>query len=412
MDGLARLPRRGPLSWALVLILCPCLFASPRQSVAGPRVNAPVTTTYSLSASWQMVGHDAGQSYADAVGSIAPTSLPFLHVRWQATGQTPRIEAAGLVYTLSADGHVSALDAVRGTVRHQYQSTNVQGLASRGPLIYLNRRSEIRIVAAATADWTHSATDSAGTQAAAFDSFVLSGGTLFTGVGPDSASTLSRYYAFDANTGKQLWQRSGSFSSVPCVADGIVFLGFGGMGTGDSYLLDSATGAVRKVLKNLGTAQWHAAGGSIYASILRGGGSSLRASIRAYDRFGNVKWTAHDILFGAALPGTLFGITPGAVDARSAIDGHRLWKSLIPGLQSVGLGSLVVTGNLVLVQAVDGRISILDRDDGHLLRVLKPPFSGSAAGDLIVGGGIIFESLSQPQSGGKAGPSVLLAFGP
>jgi outer membrane protein assembly factor BamB len=412
MGVLARLPITAPRIGALALFLLASLFAGPRHTVAGSTPNAPEPTIFSLSAAWPMVGHDAGQSYADPVGSIAPSSLPYVHVRWQAAGETPQIEAAGLVYVLAADGRVTALDAVRGTLRHQYQSTNVQGLALRGPLIYLNRRSEIRIVTAATSDWTHSATDSAGAQAAAFDSFILSGGTLFTGVGPPSASTVSRYYAFDARTGKQLWQRSGSLSSIPCVADGTLYLGFGGLGSGNSYLLDPTTGAVRRVLKDLGTAQWHAAGGNTYASILRGGGSSLRASINAYDRSGNVRWTAHDILFGAALPDIMFGIAPGAVDARSAIDGHRLWKTLIPGLQSVGLGSLVVSGNLALVQATDGRISILNRDDGRLLRVLRPPFSGIAAGNLIVGGGIIFESLSQALAGGKAGPTSLLAFGP
>jgi outer membrane protein assembly factor BamB len=284
----------------------------------------------------------------------------------------------------------------------------VQGLAYNAPLVYFNRGSEIRIVTAATADWSHSAIDGNENNPATFDSFVLSGNTIFTGAGQGSSASASRYFAFDAKTGKLLWRHDGSQSSVPCVASNTVYVGFGALGSGDSYVLNASNGAVRRVIKHIGTAQWHAAGSVVYASILSGGGSRLRASIRAYDQAGNTLWVAHDILFGAALPTMLFGITSGAIDARSARDGHRLWKSKVPDFESVDIGSMVVSGGLVFVQSTDGRINVLDRDTGHLLRTIVPPFKAAIAGNLIVGAGMLFESLSRSTSGGTA---TLVGFG-
>ncbi len=378
---------------------------TPRPTPTAVATSAPAQ--YSAGAAWSMVGHDAGQSYADVEGSIVPAAVRTLHVRWSATGESPQIVADGTLYAIDAAGHVQARDAATGAVKYAYQSTNVQGVAYRAPLVYFNRSSEIRIVTASTADWSHSATGGSGDNPATFDSFVLSGNTIFTGAGPAPSGSVSRYFAFDAKTGKQLWQRSGTQSSVPCVVSNTLYLGFGALGAGDSYVLDANTGAIRRVLKHIGAAQWHAAGNVVYASVLSGGGSRLRASIHAYDWAGNTRWVAHDILFGAATPTILFGITTGAVDARSAVDGHRLWKTGIPGFQSVGIGSLVVSGGLVFVQSTDGRVNVLDRDSGRLLRTVKPPFSGAAAGNLIVGGGMLFESINRT----AAGATTLIGFG-
>ena len=44
-----------------------------------------------------MAGHDAGQSYADRLGSIVPSAIPLMHLRWQAPGLTPQVEAAGVL---------------------------------------------------------------------------------------------------------------------------------------------------------------------------------------------------------------------------------------------------------------------------------------------------------------------------
>jgi hypothetical protein len=107
----------------------------------------------------------------------------------------------------------------------------------------------------------------------------------------------------------------------------------------------------------------------------------------------------------------MFGVTPGAIDARSAVDGHRLWRTAVPGLASVALGSVAVMGNLVFAQAPDGRISVLDVASGALVRVLKPPTPGANASNLLVGDGEIYESVSRKLPGGKFGPPTLLAFG-
>ncbi len=372
----------------------------------------PIVTHYSLAAAWPMVGHDAGQSYADPLGSIVPGAIPLLHLRWQAQGLTPQIEAQGVLYALDASGHAASFDAAMGTPRYQYQTSGVVGLAYASPYLYINRLSEIRIVTAETAGWAGSATDSAGTMAPSFSSLIVSGGRIYTGSGATSSTTIAQYYAFDAVTGSKVWEHPGSFTSVPCLAYGTLYLSFGAFGSADTYVIDAANGYQFRVLKKLGAIAWSAAGDRVYAGLLTGRSDNLRASVRAYDRFGKLTWTARDTLFGAALPEIMFGLRPGFVDARSAKDGHMLWTTPLPGLNSISSGSLAVSGNLVIVQADDGRIALLDRDTGVVLRELKPPFPSASARNLIVGGGIIFESIKSVQHGGKLGPPVLLAFGP
>ena len=61
-------------------------------------------------------------------------------------------------------------------------------------------------------------------------------------------------------TGRLLWARPSAASSTPCLAVGTLFLSAGPLGAGDSYLIDPATGAVRRTLKRYGTAQWHTSG--------------------------------------------------------------------------------------------------------------------------------------------------------
>ena len=392
------------------LAVLPIAVSSATPAIA-QAVPTPALTGYSLSAAWPMAGHDPRQSYADALGSILPGAVPLLHLRWQAQGLTPQVEAQGVVYSLDASGNVESLDTAAGRPRFRYQSPGVVGLAYQSPYLYINRSSEIRIVDAATGNWSNSATDTTGGATPSFSSLIVSGGQIFTGAGASQAST-AQFYAFDAQSGNKIWQYPGSYTSTPCLAYGTLYVSFGAFGNADSYAVDAANGYLLRELKHLGAIQWDAAGDGVYASVLAGSTDRLRASVRAYDRFGKLRWVAHDILFGAALPTIMFGIAPGAVDARSAEDGHRLWKAELPGLNSVSTGTVAVSGNLVVVQSSDGLIRLLDRDTGSLLRTLRPPFAATAARNLLIGGGIIFESVKPVLPGGTTGPTTLLAFGP
>ncbi len=381
----------------------------------GPAAGAsptPIVTHYSLAAAWPMAGHDPGQSFADVLGSVVPGAVPLLHLRWQAQGLVPQIEAGGLLYAINANSQVESLDAAGGTVGRTYQSPGVVGLAYQAPYLYVNRSSEIRIVDAATAGWSNSATDSVGDATPTFSSLIVSGRQIFTGSGPASPTSLASFYSFDAQSGNKLWQHPGSFTSTPCLAYGTLYVSYGPFGSMDTYVIDAANGFQFREFKKLGAIQWNAAGDRVYASVLSGPPDRLRASVRAYDRFGKPRWVAHNILFGAALPEMMFGIAPGGVDARSALDGHRLWRTDLPGLNAISSGTVAVSGDLIVVQADDGVLRLLDRDTGLLVRTLKPPFVATLARNLLVGGGIIFESVTPVHPGGKAGPATLLAFGP
>jgi outer membrane protein assembly factor BamB len=374
-------------------------------------VSAITTDPAGMRDEWPMVGHDPGQSFADPAASMSAGSVGKLHLRWVMAGASPAIEAGGTLYALTSDQKVLALNPQTGAITHQYLSTKVQGLAHAGHLIYFNLGTEIRYVDDKTAAWNHTATDKQGTVLNAFTSLVVSGNTLLTGINVQSGSFVERVYAFDAATGKTIWSIQGNLSSVPAVVGNSVYLGFGGFGSGDTDVIDAATGKVLKVLHGLGTAQWHGGGNRLYASVLHGSGNNLTASVRAYTLSGKLLWVGHDVLFGAALPDRMFGVTPDAIDARSAVDGHRLWKRSIPGLHAIAPGSVVIAGKLLLIQAQSGSISILNAETGVLLGVLRPPTSGMIAGNLLVGDGLIFESVTAKALSGKPTKPELLAFG-
>ncbi len=360
---------------------------------------------------WPMVGHDAGQSFANLAWDVSPEAAPRLRLRWVLADAAPAIDSAGTLYALTSSRKVVALNPRTGVMRHRYLSVGVQGLAHAGRLVYFNLGTEIRYVDDRTAAWNHTASAKAGNQVAAFNAVVVGGHFLYTGVGTQSAGTLSRAYAFDADTGKLLWSLPGSPSSVPCLAGGSIYVSFGSYGSGDTDVVDAVTGTVRRVLRGRGTAQWHAAGTRVYASVLAGSGNNLTASVRAYSLAGKLLWVGHDLLFGAALPNRMFGVTPTAIDARSALDGHRLWRRSIPGLHAIAPGSVAVAGSLVLVQAQSGDITILDAANGHILGVLAPPAPGVSAGSLIVGDHMIYESVSTRAVGAAHTSPELLAFG-
>ena len=62
----------------------------------------------------------------------------------------------------------------------------------------------------------------------------------------------------------------------------------------------------------------------------------------------------------------------------------------------------------VFVQTTDGRINVLDRNNGRLMRTIEPPFKAALAANLLVGSSTLFESLSRTTSGGAP---TLVAFG-
>jgi len=179
-----------------------------------------------LASGWPMAGHDPGQSFAFPNDVFAVTSLLSLGLRWERTGASPAIALAGKVYAIEVSiGKVTAYTARAGGVDHRYRSTGVQGpvAGSIGPII-------------------------------------PSLSSLFAGAGQGADVAGGRAYAFDMRTGRLLWARPSAASSTPCLAVGTLFLSAGPLGAGDSYLIDPATGAVRRTLKRYGTAQWHTSG--------------------------------------------------------------------------------------------------------------------------------------------------------
>ncbi|MGH2411516.1 MAG: hypothetical protein ACRDGS_14295, partial [Chloroflexota bacterium] len=262
----------------------------PRRPTATPSATPVPRPTAPMVDEWPMVGHDAGQSFADPAWAVSVAAAPRLRLRWAASDTSPAIESGGTVYGLTSSQKVVAFDPKTGAARHHYLSVGVQGLAQAGRLVYFNLGTEIRYVDDQTADWKQTATDKQNNMVPAFTAMVVDGHFLYTGVGSQNAGSLARAYAFDASTGKLQWSYPGNLSSIPCLAGNNVYLSFGSSGSGDSEVLDAATGTVRRVLHGLGTTQWHASGTRVYASVLAGSGNNLTASVRAYSLSGALLW--------------------------------------------------------------------------------------------------------------------------
>ena len=142
--------------------------------------------------------------------------------------------------------------------------------------------------------------------------------------------------------------------------------------------------------------------------MLLGSNGALRASIRAYDAARRQRWVASDVLFGAAQPDRLYAVAPGAVEARDARDGHRIWRRAVPGLApGPANAGLAAAGDLLFAQSARGRISILDTRTGAVLGAVAPQRAAAAADHLIVAGGMVYESVRAT----AAGAPTLLAFG-
>ena len=380
---------------------------------AGPTPAASAPGRQLVPASdWPMPGHDPGQSYALSDSGFLSTALPAFGLRWQRSGSVPAIALGGKVYAIDASsGQATAYAARDGTLAHRYRSTGVRGLAAAAGVLYINRGGEIRIVDLSTAAWHFTAVGSGrqGT-AGSIGAIIAAGSSIFAGVAAQ-AGVQGRAYGFDARTGRLLWAHPSGATSTPCLAVGTLFLSAGPPGAADSMLIDPTTGAVRRTLKGYGTAQWHTAGPRIYAGVLRGATGQPVLSIDAYDTQGRYRWTARGISFGAASADLVVGVAPGAAEGRSAIDGHRLWRTSISSVRAGFYDhSVLLAGSMVIVQSADGAISVLDAASGRLLRVLRPVVPATGAADLLAASGMIYESVTYAGAGGAARP-VLLAFG-
>jgi outer membrane protein assembly factor BamB len=279
-------------------------------------------------------------------------------------------------------------------------------------------------VNAATDAWLHTATYTGGPAAAFFSSFIVAGGRIYTGVFFQIGTYLPRYFAFDATDGHLLWSRPGNgMTTPPSPASGALYVTEQGFASQQSYAIDPARGAmVRSFPAQLG--DWHSAGARLYAMAITKVDWTRRLNVStrflAYDLSGRVIWTAPDEAFGAALPDRVFTLAPewsvgNSVTARRVVDGRLLWQATLPPSVRPAHGHIVATGGLLFVQGSDGTIAVLDASSGWLLRMLQPPFKGMLAANLLVGDGMVYESVT-PRVVAANGtflpePMMTLAFG-
>ncbi|MEA2511029.1 MAG: hypothetical protein QOJ59_516 [Thermomicrobiales bacterium] len=263
-----------------------------------------------------------------------PANLPA--ERWvfaPNTTHTDPVIADGVVYSVTGDGILFAVDALTGQERWR-RDTNVVGDAIAAPLV--------------------------------------AGGVLYAGL-PDGT-----FYALDADDGGVRWQYPAGDRScgAPALIDGIVYgaVGCGTLATsgGAVFALDAAMGSERwRVTIDVGRVTTPAvAEGTVF--LAAGGPTTVHGFptvIRALDAAtGQERWRAEvgGMQMGPAVAdGTVFVGSERGLWALAAADGRERWHAQV-GRDDVAVAAPpAVTDGLVFVASNDGYLYAFDSGTGE-----------------------------------------------
>lgn len=257
-------------------------------------------------------------------------------------GFTPPVIVAGIVYALSNDGVVHALDAATGSERWSFAMGVANDVAFAA---YPTAADELVFVG--SADGTLYALDAAtGTKRWAVQTggaiqapAVVVDGSVYIG------STDGFLYALAADTGEERWRYatgpiSLSSSSAPAVDDGVVYISSDDL---TLYAIDAATGKERWHLSVAGTKPRTpvVAGGTVYAT---GDGVGVVAMDAGS---GTERW--HFAATGSASPtvsgGTAYVPSDNEVYALDAATGAVRWHTGVANPTSLAIAGETVYGS-------------------------------------------------------------------
>ena len=291
--------------------------------------------------------------------------------------------AGGVVYVGSSDGHLYALDAVKGDPRWAYDAGAPVGgaplvteervfVTTRGNAVHaVERRTGRRAWTVRTGQdlpltWGHEGWDSL------LPSPVFWEGTVLVGSGD------GHLYALDPATGAERWRfrTNGRIRSAPAVANGVAYIG---SGDGLVYGVDVASGEERWRFRTAG-ADLNAADFNFDRTQIQGSPAvadgvlyigSRDASLYAIDlRTGRTRWTAEDgtawvVVSPALAGGTVYSgrSSSGQVRAVDAFTGRERWAHRTGGPV---FSSPVVVRDTVYVGSGDRRVYALDARSGEV----------------------------------------------
>ena len=455
-------------SWLLVRVALALVLALPAyqrtQAVASSVSRAetvpaaPVLASLSqapaaTSDAWPMLGHDAGASNANPAAGISVEAAPHLHVIWQRTGSVPVAVVGRTLYAIDQKNAYPgastavALDAATGRLLYRYPWPGVGGITVAAGRVYLNFGSEIRIVdgrtnaliATATGDRGGAYRTCPGPQQiahAVFQEVIAALGDLYAVSFTQNCGYRFGVYAFDGQSGHQLWSTRDIVPSPLCLCGKFLTYRVAGNSIGDAYFRSPRSGALVRTDRGIGTAPWHAAGTRIYADdyadvIVRGQGiPRFSNEVQAYNQGGKLLWSARNTRFLAALPdrvlvlklGTVASSSAPGIEALAAADGHILWQTAVTGLgpndrsqQGIVAGSIVV-----VIRPGTSPASLLDTGSGRLLGTLpfaqagqSFPFAlaGAYQDQILAADGRLYTSVEPALSPAYSASQTLVAYG-
>jgi outer membrane assembly lipoprotein YfgL len=296
-------------------------------------------------------------------------------------------EFQGQIFLASSDGMVAAIGADSGqdVWRTKLQSALVAGVGSDGRYAaVVSRDNEVILLDAGKELWRQKL--GASTQTAPY----VAGGRVFVLAGDRSVA------AFDAATGRKLWQQQRAVDPLILGQAGVIFgagdtlvVGWGGRLVG----LNSQSGTIRwdvPIANSRGTNEVERLVDLVAGVSRVGDVACVRAFQSAVGCINVVKgspiWSkpanGSTGLHGDAT--TLFGTEgDGKLVAWNRADGERIWVN--DRLRFRGLGAPLLVGRSVVVGDQAGLLHFFSREDGSLLQRIPTDNSPIAASPILVG---------------------------
>lgn len=329
-----------------------CVFAGP---------------AFALNGDWPMLNFDPhGHRYNRFETVLNTKSVKSLHVAWKAdigvTRSTPAV-VNGVVYTGTDDCHLTALDAVTGTVVWSVKLGStfiISSPAVVNQIVYVSTMDgQFFALDAASGTQLWSAT--LGSQSA--ESPTVSDGRVFIG---DNRGIL---YSFNARNGKALWQTD-QFASgnlgAPAVAGGIVYsqsyggyldaideatgtklwvanidhgIGFGSPLVDGNQVTINSSGLIKSLNAKTGVQVWESGIGSNEDGSLAAANGTIYGATEdhiiwrygaAFGKLGKLTDGHHDFVAAPTIAnGVLYTVSKGdqIVAAYNATSGKFLWSA-------------------------------------------------------------------------------------
>ena len=345
----------------------------PSTATASP--SAAVAVAPSPSTDWPMLRGDAAHT---GQGGSGPVGGPVLRWHYQANGSvnTSPVVVGGVVYAISDEGTLHALDAATGKQLWTFAGAFS---ADAGPTVWDG------VVYVADRPGVIHAVDATSGHERWHSAAAIPGG-LTIGDGGIYVASKGVIVALDATTGTERWRYSAPSAGLfhnPALANGVVYAG---SDLGGVVAVDAATGTLR----------WHAdtgTDGTTTAVVANGiayvGDNGSRSGhLFAFDAAtGKLLWRLAETVFSPAVTGGVAysGSAAGYVSARDALTGVEKWRFPVKG----ETGPVGVAAGVVYVPASgEHRVYALDAATGRELWHVD--VDSGMDGSVAIAGGAVY----------------------